>query len=109
MILKEYRIILEGKSQLYEPIIQFKGRNIDIISFNDGTTWENKNVILAESENLEIYMSCKAQSGTCWKFIVHNNKTNAKIYETDGSTGEPLETRNGIRIANFSERKASIN
>jgi len=107
MATKILHVKLEGKSQLHEPIVKLEGILINIWSIDGGLTWENKNVILDINGNLEIYMSCKAMTGTGWSFYV-KEKNGATKYENEGRTGEALESRDGARISNFSERIASV-
>lgn len=107
--MKNFHVKLEGKSQLHEPVLKLEGITVNIWSVDGGSTWENKDVKLDVAETLEIYMSCKAISGTSWNFYVKNKETGVKVYETEGITGEELDSRNGQRIANFSERKKSVN
>lgn len=109
MSTKIFQVKLEGKSQLHEPLIKLEGITINLWSVDDGLTWENKKVILEVSGSLEIYMSCKAMSGTGWEFSIAQNGEDEKVYETEGKTGEKLDSRNGVRVSNFSERKTSIN
>jgi hypothetical protein len=108
MAQKNYSIKLEGKSQLHEPVIKLEDILINIWSLDGGLSWENKKVTLDVTEKLDIYMSCKAISGTGWKFSVSEKESNKNIYSTDGVTGEKLESQNGKRIPNFSERKVSV-
>jgi hypothetical protein len=109
MALKKFNVILEGNSQLHEPVIKLEGILINIWSVDGGTTWENKTVSVDVTGSLEIYMSCKALSGTAWHFTIIDKDNGKKIYEKEGETGEKLDSRNGERIPNFSERKTSIN
>jgi hypothetical protein len=108
MAQKNYSIKLEGKSQLHEPFIKLEGIVINIWSVNNGVSWENKNVILDVTGKLDIYMSCKAMSGTGWKFCINDNELNKDIYTSEGVTGEKLDSQQGKRIPNFSERKTSV-
>ncbi|MDP2947399.1 MAG: hypothetical protein Q8N88_04755 [Nanoarchaeota archaeon] len=105
----KFHVKLEGKSQLHEPVIKLEGIEVNIWSVDGGLTWENKDVTLEVTGKLEIDMSCKAISGTGWEFFVKNKESDKKVYETEGATGEALESRNGQRVANFSERKTSVN
>ena len=109
MASKTFHVKLEGKSQLHEPAIKLEGIEVNIWSVDGGVTWENKNVIIDVMGNLEIYVSCKAMTGTGWEFSIKNKDTDAKVYETEGETGEKLESRDGQRVPNFSERKTSVN
>jgi predicted neuraminidase len=108
MAQKKYLVKLEGKSQLHEPVIKLEDIKVNIWSLDGGITWENKNISIEVLEKLEIYMSCKAMSGTEWKFSIMDKSINKNVYETEGKTGEKLESQNGHRIPNFSERKTSI-
>ena len=108
MATKKFHVKLEGKSQLHEPQIKLEGIEVNIWSVDGGATWENKNVSLDVLGNLEIYMSCKAMSGTGWEFFVKNKDNDSKVYETEGTTGEELDSREGERIPNFSERIKSV-
>ncbi len=101
MATKKYHVKLEGNAQLHQPVIKLEGININIWSVDGGSTWENKNVTLNVNGSLEIFMSCKAMSGTDWEFSVKNKENGIKIYETDGTTGE--------EIPNYSERTKSVN
>ena len=107
MAANDFRIELIGKSQLKDPIVKLASRLVDIFSTDSGITWVGRVVTLDVSDNLQIYMSCKAITGTGWTFTVKNVGTDKNIYEVDGVTGEPLESRNGERIPNFSERETS--
>jgi len=108
MATKKFHVKLEGKSQLHEPVIKLEGIEVNIWSVDGGSTWENKDVKLDVTGSLEIYMSCKAMSGTGWEFFVESKDTDSKVYETEGTTGEKLDSRDGERIPNFSERKKSV-
>jgi hypothetical protein len=107
MPIKSFHVKLEGKSQLHEPVIKLEDIEINIWSIDGGITWENKNVTINVTGNLEIYMSCKAISDTGWSFYVENKDNESKIYETKGYTGETLE--DGNSYPNYSERKKSVN
>jgi hypothetical protein len=109
MASKNFHVKLEGKSQLHEPVIKLEGIAVNIWSVNGGVTWENKNVTLDVTGTLEIYLSCKAMTGTGWEFSVTAKDPDSKVYETEGETGEKLDSREGQRIPNFSERKVSVN
>lgn len=65
--MKNFLVKLEGKSQLHEPVIKSEGITVNIWSVDRGSTWENKDIILNVAGTLEIYMFCKAMSGTSWE------------------------------------------
>ncbi|WP_298307099.1 hypothetical protein [Flavobacterium sp.] len=109
MALKTLQVKLEGKSQLHEPIIKLEGIIINIWSINGGLTWENKDIILNVTNKLEIFMSCKAISGTDWELTIKEKGSTNKCYEESGTTGETLESKNGQKIPNYSERITSVN
>lgn len=109
MTTKNYHVKLEGKAQLHEPVIRLEGISINIWSVDGGSTWENKKVTIEVTGALDIFMSCKAMSGTDWEFTVTDKGEDEKIYEEEGTTGEKLDSMDGIRIPNYSERKKSIN
>jgi hypothetical protein len=107
---KNYHLILKGKAQLYEPIIKLENIQVNISSIDGGVTWEeSQDFTLEISGTLEIFMSCKAMSGTNWEFTVIDKDADKKVYNAEGKTGEKLDSMNGQMIPNYSERKESIN
>jgi len=107
MSTETFYVKLEGKSQLHEPKIMLEDFIINIWSRDHGITWDNKKVDVNIEGDLQIYLSCKAVSGTGWTFTVKNKNSNKIIYEEEGETGEALESRKGKCIENFSERKVT--
>jgi hypothetical protein len=108
MAAKKFKVKLEGKYSLESPVIRLAEINIDISSADGGAIWTGEALIPDREDGLTIYLSCKAISDTEWSFSLSDADTGKKIYSTEGYTGEKLESRGGIRIANFSERKLSI-
>jgi hypothetical protein len=102
MATQSYKIKLAGKSQLHEPVVRLENISINLWSIDGGVTWENKNAQVNVDGNLEIFMSCKAISGTDWGFTVTNISMGARVVDEDsGSTGDTSP--------NYSERRTSVN
>ena len=107
MATKTIYVKLEGKGQLHEPTIKLENIKVNLNGSSDGSVWENASVILDITENLEIFMSCKAISGTDWEFLVKEKESDSVVYEAEGTTGEPLDSHGGQSITNYSDRKVS--
>lgn len=108
MAKKNFHVKLEGKAQLHEPVIKLEDIEVNIWSVDGGATWENKNVTVDVTGALEVFMSCKAMSGTDWELTITDKETDKKVYGEEGTTGEKLDSRNGTRIPNYSERTKSV-
>jgi hypothetical protein len=110
MSLRSFDLKLEGKSQLHEPIVKLQGIQLNIWSVDGGGTWENKDVELDVGNKLDVFMSCKAVSGTGWKFTIQDNGNDKEIYNASGETGEP---RGGDptkkEVPNYSQRETAVN
>jgi len=102
-----YKVELKGKGQLHEPKLKMERVLINLFS-NSGTVWSNDDIELDVVGELELFMSCKALSGAEWEFSVYDTKKEEIVYEASGETGERLDTRQGRKIANYSEREVLI-
>jgi hypothetical protein len=98
---QSYKVKLTGKSQLHEPVIKLESIQINLWSIDGGVTWENKEATVNVNGQLEVFMSCKAITGTQWEFEITNKASGAKVVEKDGATGEQLP--------NYAEYSDSVN
>ncbi len=108
MAAKKFKVKLEGKDPFEYPVIRVADTKTDISSSDGGITWTGEILLSIPSEEMKIYLSCKAQSDTEWSFSVTDTESGKKIYTAEGYTGEKLASRGGIRIANFSERDVTV-
>lgn len=97
-----YNVKLFGKSQVHEPEVILEDISINLWSIDGGQTWENKNAEVDVSGQLQIEMSCKAVSGTSWKFIIINKLLNSKVLDDSGQTGDQ-------GTVNYSKRNYNVN
>lgn len=99
---QQYTVKLTGKSQLHEPAVKLENIGINLFSIDGGETWENKNAIVGVTDLLNVFMSCKAISGTGWEFILTNKLTGSKVIDQTGLTGDG-------GIDNYSQIDTEIN
>jgi hypothetical protein len=101
---------LEGKAQLHQPQVKFEqsGISVNLWSFDGGVTWRNDDATIQFDGALDIFMSCKALTGTGFKFTVREKNTGGLIRELEAETGDPMPHRGGERRANYYELKESI-
>ena len=102
MASQNYDVKLSGKSQLHEPIVRLEDIQINLWSSDGGETWKNDKATVNVSGLLEVFMSCKAISGTEWTFVIKNTASSMKVVDEDGETGEGGEP-------NFSKLSKSVN
>ena len=109
MATKTIHVKLKGKGQLHQPVVRIEGINVNLWSPDSGVTWENPGVQLSVTGLLDVFMSCKAMTGTGWDFLVKDVAVATPCYTAQGVTGEPLPSQGGNALGNYSERLASIN
>ncbi len=100
MAKEKYSILIQGVGVLHGPSVVLEDTfNVDISSA-DGKKW-TANVELDVTGNLEYEMRCSGISGTKWSFEVTNLKSDEKVVDLKGTTGE--------KFVNRSKRSGSTN
>lgn len=97
-----YTVKLAGNSQLHEPVVKLENIQINLWSNDGGETWTNDNVIVGVIGQLQVFMSCKAITGTDWELQIKNTNTTTDILDENGTTGS-------TGTPNYSEFNRSVN